>query len=196
MILFFKTPDAHIIATEMDHQPSEQEQQALCWLYDNATLINPNPNDNANEISGYFVVPRREMVTPWSTNAVEITQNMSIKGITRIEEYFPVESAEAEYDPMLQRMYEGLDQNIFTVDIKPEPIKHVKNLEEYNEQEGLALSKEEMQYLHDVEKELGRPLTDSEIFGFAQINSEHCRHKISAVLSSSTVWSRSRRSSR
>ena len=178
MILFFKTPDAHIIATEMDHQPSEQEQQALCWLYDNATLINPNPNDNANEISGYFVGPRREMVTPWSTNAVEITQNMSIKGITRIEEYFPVESAEAEYDPMLQRMYEGLDQNIFTVDIKPEPIKHVKNLEEYNEQEGLALSKEEMQYLHDVEKELGRPLTDSEIFGFAQINSEHCRHKI------------------
>jgi len=35
-----------------------------------------------------------------------------------------------------------------------------------------------MEYLHKIEKQNGRPLTDSEIFGFAQINSEHCRHKI------------------
>src|SRR5574344_1311403 len=35
-----------------------------------------------------------------------------------------------------------------------------------------------MDYLHTIEKQLNRPLTDSEIFGFAQINSEHCRHKI------------------
>ena len=118
------------------------------------------------------------MITPWSTNAVEITQNMALKGISRIEEYFPVSSMDAEHDPMLQRMYNGLNQDIFTVNIKPEPIKHVDNLEAYNEQEGLALSKEEIDYLHKVEGQLGRPLTDSEIFGFAQINSEHCRHKI------------------
>ena len=118
------------------------------------------------------------MITPWSTNAVEITQNMSLNGISRIEEYFPVSSKDAAHDPMLQRMYDGLDQDIFTVNHKPEPIKHVANLEEYNEQEGLALSPEEIEYLHKVEKQLGRPLTDSEIFGFAQINSEHCRHKI------------------
>ena len=118
------------------------------------------------------------MITPWSTNAVEITQNMNLNGISRIEEYFPVSSKDADHDPMLQRMYDGLDQSIFTVDHKPEPIKHVDNLEEYNEQEGLALSPEEIEYLHKIEKELGRPLTDSEIFGFAQINSEHCRHKI------------------
>ena len=103
---------------------------------------------------------------------------MGIKGIQRIEEYFPVDNEDAEHDPMLQRMYNGLDQDIFTVNIKPEPIKHVENLEEYNEKEGLALSPEEIDYLHSVEKQLGRPLTDSEIFGFAQINSEHCRHKI------------------
>ena len=53
-----------------------------------------------------------------------------------------------------------------------------RNLEEYNEKEGLALSREEMDYLMKVEKDLGRKLTDSEVFGFAQINSEHCRHKI------------------
>ena len=172
MILFFKTPTESVIATEVDHQLSQEEVKELCWLYGDATLI------EADSIDGCFVGPRREMVTPWSTNAVEITQNMNLKGISRIEEYFPVSSKDADHDPMLQRMYEGLDQTVFTVNHKPEPIKHVDNLEEYNEQEGVALSPEEMDYLHKIEKELGRPLPDSEIFGFAQINSEHCRHKI------------------
>lgn len=169
---FFRTPSQSVIATEADHQLNNEEIKELCWLYGDATLV----EDNC--LSGYFVGPRREMITPWSTNAVEITQNMNLNGISRIEEYFPVSSKDADYDPMLQRMYDGLDQSIFTVDHKPEPIKHVDNLEEYNEQEGLALSPEEIEYLHKIEKELGRPLTDSEIFGFAQINSEHCRHKI------------------
>ena len=132
---------------------------------------------DAEQLEGYFVGPRREMVTPWSTNAVEITQNMGLQGISRIEEYFPASSKDAEHDEMLQRMYDGLNQDIFTINIKPEPIKYVDNLEEYNEQEGLALSPEEIEYLHGLEKQNGRPLTDSEIFGFAQINSEHCRHK-------------------
>jgi phosphoribosylformylglycinamidine synthase len=172
MILFFKTPQQSVIATEVDHQLNTQEIDELCWLYGGATL------EQAEKLEGNFVGPRREMVTPWSTNAVEITQNMNLSGISRIEEYFAVSSEDAEHDPMLQRMYKGLDQNIFTINIKPEPIKHVENLEEYNEQEGLALSPEEIEYLHGLEKQNGRPLTDSEIFGFAQINSEHCRHKI------------------
>ncbi len=172
MILFFKTQTESVIATETDHQLSQEEIKELCWLYGDATPV------DAERLDGYFVGPRREMITPWSTNAVEITQNMNLKGISRIEEYFPVSSKDADHDPMLQRMYEGLDQRVFTVDHEPEPIKHVDNLEEYNEQEGLALSPEEIEYLHKIEKELGRPLTDSEIFGFAQINSEHCRHKI------------------
>ena len=172
MIRFFQTPQRTVIATEVDHQLSEQEIKELNWLYGGATLI------DAESLEGFFVGPRREMVTPWSTNAVEITQNMGLKGIQRIEEYFAVESKDAEYDEMLQRMYDGLNQDIFTINIKPEPIKYVDNLEEYNEQEGLALSPEEIEYLHGLEKQNGRPLTDSEIFGFAQINSEHCRHKI------------------
>ena len=169
-IFFFKTPTESVIATQADHQLSEEEVQKLCWLYGGATLI------EGETLSGQFVGPRREMVTPWSTNAVEITQNMAMTGIRRIEEYFPMQGD--DYDPMLQRKYNGLDQNIFTVNIQPEPIKYVENLEEYNEQEGLALSPEEIEYLHGIEKQNGRPLTDSEIFGFAQINSEHCRHKI------------------
>ncbi len=172
MIRFFKTPQETVIATEVDHQLNEQEIKELNWLYGEATLL------ETESLEGFFVGPRREMVTPWSTNAVEITQNMGLHGITRIEEFFPVASKDAEHDEMLQRMYNGLNQDIFTINIKPEPIKYVDNLEEYNEQEGLALSPEEIEYLHGLEKQNGRPLTDSEIFGFAQINSEHCRHKI------------------
>ena len=172
MIFFFKTPQKSVIATEANHSLNTDEVKELCWLYGNAELLNDET------LTGYYVGPRREMVTPWSTNAVEITQNMGLTGIQRIEEYFPVDSEDAEHDPMLQRMYKGLNQDIFTINIQPEPIKYVDNLEEYNEQEGLALSPEEIQYLHKIEKENGRPLTDSEIFGFAQINSEHCRHKI------------------
>ena len=175
-IFFFKTPAGSVIATQADHQLSEEEVQKLCWLYGGATLI------EGETLSGQFIGPRREMVTPWSTNAVEITQNMAMTGIRRIEEYFQASpnslQGEGAFDPMLQRKYNGLDQNIFTVNIQPEPIKYVENLEEYNEQEGLALSPEEIEYLHGIEKQNGRPLTDSEIFGFAQINSEHCRHKI------------------
>ena len=167
MILFFRTPTKSVIATEIDHQPNHDEISELSWLYGDAELL------EQQTLEGFYVGPRREMITPWSTNAVEITQNMSLNGISRIEEYFPVDSKDADHDTMLQRMYEGLDQNIFTVNHKPEPIKHVENLEKYNEEEGLALSPEEIEYLHKIEKELGRPLTDSEIFGFAQINSEH-----------------------
>ena len=172
MILFFRTPQQSVIATAVDHQLNQDEINELCWLYGEAQLV------EGESIDGFFVGPRREMITPWSTNAVEITQNMSLHGISRIEEYFPVSSKDADHDPMLQRMYDGLNQDVFTVNYEPEPIKHVENLEEYNEQEGLALSPEEIEYLHNVEKQVGRPLTDSEIFGFAQINSEHCRHKI------------------
>ena len=172
MILFFKTQSKSVIATEVDHKLSDDEISELSWLYGDATCL---PDE---KLDGYFVGPRREMITPWSTNAVEITQNMGLKGISRIEEYFPVDSKDAEHDPMLQRMYDGLDQTIFTVDHQPEPIKHVDDIEKYNEEEGLALSEDEIAYPHKIEKENGRPLTDSEIFGFAQINSEHCRHKI------------------
>ena len=139
MIRFFQTPQKTVIATEVDHALNEQEIKELKWLYGEAELL------DAERIEGFFVGPRREMVTPWSTNAVEITQNMGLQGISRIEEYFPARGHDAEHDEMLQRMYNGLNQDIFTINIKPEPIKYVDNLEEYNEQEGLALSPEEIE---------------------------------------------------
>ena len=170
-ITFFKTPQQSIIATESKRALTAAEIDKLCWLYGEAST------EKEQNLTGYFIGPRREMISPWSTNAVEITQNMAIEGISRIEEYFPVSGEDADYDPMLQRLYHGLNQDIFTINKQPEPILSIENLEEYNEVEGLALSPEEIEYLHQVEGQLGRKLTDSEVFGFAQINSEHCLHK-------------------
>ena len=172
MVFFFKQPSATILAVDVDHQLSADESQRLCWLFSDAILL------PEQQLSGWFNGPRREMITPWSTNAVEITQNMGLKGIARIEEYYPVKGPDSEYDPMLRRLYDGLDQAIFTINKQPDPIVYIENLEEYNKQEGLALSAEEIEYLNDVAKRVGRPLTDSEVFGFSQVNSEHCRHKI------------------
>ncbi|MBP3227252.1 MAG: phosphoribosylformylglycinamidine synthase [Bacteroidaceae bacterium] len=172
MITFFPTSAGSVLAVETDHKFNSEELSALSWLFGGAQQA------EADALTGWYAGPRREMVTPWSTNAVEITQNMNLAGISRIEEYFPIDGPEADIDPMLQRRYDGLGQDIFDIPVKPAPIVYVDDLDAYNEQEGLALSREEVDYLHDVERQLGRRLTDSEVFGFAQINSEHCRHKI------------------
>lgn len=171
MITFFKTPSQSIIAVDAQCPIQDEHQNRLVWLFDNATPI-AHP-----QLDGKFIGPRREMITPWSTCAVEIVQNMGIDYIVRVEEYFPAGEV-PEYDPMLQRVYSGLDQHIFTVDKQPEPIVLIDDIGEYNQKEGLALSEDEIEYLNNVSRKLGRRLTDSEVFGFSQVNSEHCRHKI------------------
>ena len=172
MIVFFENKQRNIIALESQERLSQESIAKLVWLFGEAKqILTP-------AIEGCFFGPRKEMITPWSTNAVEITQNMGIKGILRIEEYICVTDEKAEHDPMLQRIYKGLDQNIFTIDKKPEEIIYIDDLAAYNEQEGLALSQDEMDYLKKISEQLGRKLTDSEVFGFSQVNSEHCRHKI------------------
>ena len=172
MILFFKSSTQTVLAVETATPFSNEDVQKLIWLFSQATPL------QSETMEGWFVGPRREMITPWSTNAVEITQNMGITGILRIEEYFPVASEKAEHDPMLQRIYNGLTQDIFKVSKQPDPIVHIEDIDAYNKKEGLALSEDEVSYLNEVSQKLGRKLTDSEVYGFAQVNSEHCRHKI------------------
>ena len=171
MIQFFHLPAGTVYAVEVDHALTEDERAPLSWLFGQAAAV------DSPEIEGRFVGPRREMITPWSTNAVEITQNMGLKGISRIEEYLPA-TDQADCDPMLQRMYDRLDQRLFTTARQPEPIVYIDDIADYNRREGLALSDDEVRYLNDLSHRLGRKLTDSEVFGFSQVNSEHCRHKI------------------
>lgn len=171
MILFFKKDEVHFVV-QTTNQLNGLDFDKLSWLFGNAEKI------EQEKLEGIFVGPRKEMITPWSTNAVEITQNMGIDGLLRIEQYILVDSENTEFDPMLQSMYKGLDQEVYTIDKQPDPIVYIDNIEEYNQQEGLALSAEEISYLNDVSEKIGRKLTDSEVFGFSQVNSEHCRHKI------------------
>ncbi|UII29415.1 phosphoribosylformylglycinamidine synthase [Fulvivirga maritima] len=172
MIQFFRSQGQQYYAVDLSQQLQEADINKLKWLFGQAETI------EAPQLEGYFVGPRKEMITPWSTNAVEITQNMGIEGIKRIEQFTQVEERSAEYDPMLEVLYHNLDQQLFTIAKSPDPVIEIDDISTFNKKEGLALSEEEVEYLEGVSKKLDRKLTDSEVFGFSQVNSEHCRHKI------------------
>lgn len=174
MITFFKQKNRTVYLVQSDHQLTAIENERLTWLLNGATPL------KAHTVKGRFVGPRKEMITPWSTNAVEISHNMGLGGIERIEEFtrVPDDVAEPAYDPMLSRLYDNLHASVFTHTSKPEAIVYIDDIDAYNRSEGLALSPEEIGYLKNLSEKLGRKLTDSEVFGFSQVNSEHCRHKI------------------
>jgi phosphoribosylformylglycinamidine synthase len=172
MIVFFRSPANVTFAVGHTSLFSTSDFEKLIWLFGGAKPV------VEKELADKFIGPRKEMITPWSTNAVEITQTMGLTGILRIEEFFESKETAPTYDRMLQHLYNGLDQDLFTIHLAPAPILEVDDLKEYSELEGLALSTEEIDYLKEVSWKLGRKLTDSEVFGFSQVNSEHCRHKI------------------
>lgn len=172
MIHFFLGQSDEVFVLQTSQTLSQTDTEKLEWLFGGAKLA------PENTLTGSFVGPRAAMITPWSTNAVEITQNMSMDGIVRIEEFKKVDDGFSAFDPMLSQKYSGLNQDIFTINIQPEAILEIEDIAAYNKQEGLSLSDEEVDYLNGLAKKLGRPLTDSEVFGFSQVNSEHCRHKI------------------
>ncbi|MDJ1472397.1 phosphoribosylformylglycinamidine synthase [Xanthocytophaga flava] len=172
MIYFFLSQPATVYTLQVKRQLSATDIQKLEWLFGGASL------QQKEALEGFYVGPRAAMVTPWSTNAVEITQNMGLTDIVRIEEFKKVDEDFADFDPMLSRKYSGLDQQIYTINITPEPVLEITDIAAYNKQEGLSLSEDEVEYLNSLAVRLGRPLTDSEVFGFSQVNSEHCRHKI------------------
>ncbi len=172
MIHFFGNQKEKVFAVQTTGEISSENSKKLSWLFGD------QPQLATASIDAFFVGPRAAMITPWSTNAVEITQNMGIEGIIRIEEFTAIAEDFSDFDPMLSQKYASLDQEIYTIDIAPEPILEIEDIAAYNKQEGLALSDEEIEYLESVATKIGRKLTDSEVFGFSQVNSEHCRHKI------------------
>ena len=172
MIHFFGNQNSKVFAVQATKELSTETISKLTWLFGD------QPKINAASLDAFFIGPRAAMITPWSTNAVEITQNMGIIDIIRIEEFSASTENFKDFDPMISEKYKSLNQESFTIDIKPEPILNIEDISAYNQQEGLALNNEEVEYLEGVSKKIGRPLTDSEVFGFSQVNSEHCRHKI------------------
>ena len=172
MIHFFGNPSTKVFAVQTNQDLSTEDCSKLNWLFGN------QPQIDSKSIERYFIGPRAAMITPWSTNAVEITQNMGITGIVRIEEFLAVTQNFKDFDPMISEKFEKLNQSIFNIEITTEPILDITDIAAYNNHEGLALSEDEVIYLENLSKKIGRPLTDSEVFGFSQVNSEHCRHKI------------------
>ena len=172
MIHFFENQSKTVFAVQTQNEISAQDISKLNWLFADSNKI------EKSVLTDFFVGPRATMITPWSTNAVEITQNMGISGIIRIEEFKAVSEEFSDFDPMLSQKYSALDQEIFTINIEPEAILEIEDIAAYNQSEGLALSPEEVEYLDKLAVKIGRKLTDSEVFAFSQANSEHCRHKI------------------
>ena len=172
MIHFFGNTNSKIFAVQTTKELTATTISKLTWLFAN------EPKIAATTIDAFFIGPRAAMITPWSTNAVEITQNMGIKDIIRIEEFRAVAEDFTDFDPMISEKFNGLHQESFTIDIQPEAILDIEDIAAFNNQEGLSLSEEEVAYLESVATKIGRKLTDSEVFGFSQVNSEHCRHKI------------------
>ncbi|MCE7042448.1 phosphoribosylformylglycinamidine synthase [Dyadobacter sp. CY312] len=172
MIYFFADDQNTVYAVQLERTLTSSDTSKLTWLFAGAEL------SQETVLTDFFVGPRAAMITPWSTNAVEITQNMDIQGIIRIEEFKRVDADFSDFDPMLSQKYNKLGQDLYTISILPESILEIEDIGLYNKQEGLSLSDEEVDYLNKLAEKLNRKLTDSEVFGFSQVNSEHCRHKI------------------
>ncbi len=99
MITFFKDKEFAIYAVKSGVTLDEQTVNKLTWLFGEALKV------DGNRLTGGFIGPRKEMITPWSTNAVEITQNMGINGIERIEMFLKADQKDG-FDVMLQAFYE------------------------------------------------------------------------------------------
>lgn len=97
MIHFFGNHTNTVFAVQSQNELSAQDITKLNWLFGNAHKI------EKSALTDFFVGPRAAMITPWSTNAVEITQNMGISGIIRIEEFIKIEAHFSDFDPMLSQ---------------------------------------------------------------------------------------------
>ena len=144
MVFFFETKLKNIFALQSDESFSNEQISKLEWLFGNSKFL------SKNQIKNNFIGPRAAMVSPWSTNAVEITQNMGINSIMRIEKYYLDDDNFIDFDPMLNEKFTTLNQEIFDINIEPEKIKYIKNINDYNLKEGLSLSDKEIDYLNSV----------------------------------------------
>ena len=148
----------------------------------------------------FLVIPRPGTISPWSSKATDIAHSCGLHRVQRIERgvayyletaHTLTEAQRAALEPLLHdRMTEavlGPDQDpaVLFMQAEPAPLQRVDvlgggqaALEQANHAWGLALSDDEIAYLTDCFKRLGRNPTDVELMMFAQANSEHCRHKI------------------
>eukprot|EP00127_Corallochytrium_limacisporum_P001728 Clim_evm65s77 gene=Clim_evmTU65s77 len=194
----------HIVDLKRELQDSERATLEACLTYGAAYKGPVDGKDGASPVK-VLVGPRVGTISPWSSKATDILSVVGLgESVDRVEralEYMitfkngesPGDAAvlskvHAElHDRMTQTVYGSTDDlhNLFQHQ-KPSPLSSVdimenglEALKKYNNEMGLALSPDEVEYLYEAyTKTLKRSPTDAELMMFAQVNSEHCRHKI------------------
>ena len=181
----------HLVAT--DHALPAEERSRLAALL---TYGDPAaPADGALVV----VTPRFGTVSPWASKATDIAHNcgLSVRRVERITEFRvgakgAMEPAQLRavasllHDRMTESaMFARAEAHALFNELPAQAMESVDvlgggraALEKANVQFGLALAPDEIDYLADAFKGLGRNPTDVELMMFAQANSEHCRHKI------------------
>src|SRR3984893_17904921 len=188
---------AHFIyLTATKRQLTAQEETVLFQLIcESKALTEPLMREQS-----FFIFPRLGTISSWSSKATDIAHNCGLQVIERIERgiAYTLESSatltpeilekisQALLDPMTESaLFNVVDlQNIFT-QASPTPGVSVPLLKQgrdalvqVNQEWGMALTDDEIDYLFHHYSKLNRDPTDTELMMFAQANSEHCRHKI------------------
>ncbi|ROZ68562.1 phosphoribosylformylglycinamidine synthase [Ramlibacter sp. WS9] len=188
----------HLVAA--DHAPGAAEKERLASLL---TYGEPYAGGPAGEL--IVVTPRFGTVSPWASKATDIAHNcgIALKRVERITEFRislkgglfgksnlePVQRqaiAALLHDRMTESaMFDRAAAHELFTELDAAPLEYVDvlaggraALEKANVQFGLALAEDEIDYLVEAFKGLGRNPSDVELMMFAQANSEHCRHKI------------------
>ncbi|HZM35551.1 MAG TPA: phosphoribosylformylglycinamidine synthase [Burkholderiales bacterium] len=174
----------HFVACE---RPLETAEQALL-----ERLLAYGPPAPQASGRAWLVVPRLGTISPWSSKATDIVRNCGLAAVRRIERgrVFLIDSSSQEisreflsllHDRMTETVLRSFDDASRLFDsVPPRPLQHIKidEIGEANRSLGLALSEDEIEYLEQAYRQMGRDPTDAELTMFAQANSEHCRHKI------------------
>ena len=161
-----------------------------------ARLLDAEAGDLPRADGAAYVVPRLGTLSPWSSKATDIARVCGLAGVKRIErgraylfggvKGLPHELLAELHDPMTESVVTDAAQLSGVFAQQPaRPLRTVDllgggkaALEAANRDWGLALSAQEIDYLVGHFTEARRNPTDAELMMFAQINSEHCRHKI------------------
>ncbi|ASG67049.1 phosphoribosylformylglycinamidine synthase [Francisella halioticida] len=184
----------YIHVVELDEELTNQQKQII------KSLLNYNKEYGSAEPKGYTFItaPRVGTISPWSSKATDIISNTGVNAVKRVERavLFGVEGQvsanelkeieDLVHDRMVEEVFTCKNDlhRLFSV-TAPKELEFVnvlkngeKAIKDADIKLGLALSDQEIAYLADEYIKLGRNPTDTELYMFAQANSEHCRHKI------------------
>ena len=163
---------------------------------DHVKLIELLNSSETSNLPNFFIGPRSGTISPWASKTSEIIANVGIQGVERIEKYFGyfVNNKSDEVNLSVSCLFDRMTQEVFMsskdiasvgTTVKRKPLISIDiskgstdSLIKANQDLGLALSEEEINYLDHFYKSVSRNPTDAELMMFAQANSEHCRHKI------------------